>query len=70
MTAEKDKYGQPVSSADFNYNYQPINSNYPAMSLGSYQLVEKLDIEPRFVVPAKRRASRNPYISIRFWLPT
>jgi YD repeat-containing protein len=33
---DTNKTGQPVSSADFDYNYQPINDQYPATTPGTY----------------------------------
>jgi hypothetical protein len=35
---EADKSGKPVSSADFDYNYQPINDQYPATTPGTYSV--------------------------------
>ena len=44
--AEPEKGGmQPVSSADFDYNFQPINDNYPAKSPGTYILQDQ-DVVP------------------------
>ncbi|WP_211473823.1 LysM peptidoglycan-binding domain-containing protein [Collimonas humicola] len=34
------RYGKPIASADFDQNYQPINSSYPGMAAGSYTAKE------------------------------